>query len=47
MRTSASANLTIRRAGWIAVLAIASTGSSLVFACATPFDRPYSSELDR
>lgn len=27
----------MRRAGWIAVLAVASVGSSVVFACATPF----------
>jgi len=37
MQTTAPDNLAIRRAGWIAVLAISSIGSSVVFACATPF----------
>jgi hypothetical protein len=36
MPTSAPDNVA-RRAGWIAVLAVASIASSVVFACATPF----------
>jgi hypothetical protein len=37
MQTSANENVAVRRAGWIAVLTVASIAGSVVFACATPF----------
>jgi hypothetical protein len=37
MQTPALGNLILRRAVWIAVLVLAAIGSSIVFACATPF----------
>ena len=37
MHTSAPDNLAARRAGWIAVLMVASIAGSVAFACATPF----------
>lgn len=37
MQTSTPPDPAVRRAGWIAVLTVATITSSLVFACATPF----------
>jgi hypothetical protein len=37
MRIPAPDNLAVRRAGWIMALAVTAVGSSIVFACATPF----------